>query len=73
MNNNIKFLPLWENRIKNRGFYESIFPFLYSILSWFILGLPTEIKSFFVISLVFVISYIFTCLSKTIATASVVH
>ncbi len=45
----------------NGGFYESIFPFLYSILSWFILGLPTEIKSFFVISLVFVISYIFTC------------
>lgn len=61
MNNNIKFLPLWKNTIKNRGFYESIFPFLYSILSWFILGLPTEIKSFFVISLVFVISYIFTC------------
>jgi len=62
MNTNIKFLPLWKNKIKNRGFYESIFPFLYSILSWFILGLPTEIKSFFVISLVFVISYIFTCL-----------
>jgi hypothetical protein len=61
MNNNIKFLSLWKNTIKNRGFYESIFPFLYSILSWFILGLPIEIKSFFVISLLFAISYIFTC------------
>jgi len=61
MNNNIKFLSRWKNTIKNRGFYESIFPFLYSILSWFILGLPIEIKSFFVISLLFAISYIFTC------------
>lgn len=63
MNINVKFLPLWKNTIKNRNnlFYNSIFPFLYSILSWFILGLPTKINSFFVISLVFVISYIFTC------------
>jgi len=63
MNINVKFLPLWKNRIKNRNnlFYNSIFPFLYSILSWFILGLSTEINSFFVITFVFVISYIFTC------------
>jgi len=59
----LEFLPLWKNTIKNRNnlFYNSIFPFLYSILSWFILGLSTEINSFFVITFVFVISYIFTC------------
>jgi len=59
---NIKlFTTGWKSTMKNINLTKLIYPLLFSVIIWFLVGLTVEVKSFFIIVIILILSYIFTC------------